>query len=432
MFTYYLDLARRSLRRHWIMSALMVLAIGLGIGASMTMLTVVRVMSGDPLPARSAHLYRPFLNPLPLHFPVKPGQDGPAHAFTWPDAKALLDAHKGTRQAAMAQSYLVARSDVAGIHPKSVTGTFTTRDFFAMFGVPFVAGHAWSTQADANAAPVAVVTRKLAQRLFGTTAAVGKIAHLGKHDFEVVGVVADWHPEPSFYALNPDFDMHDAFFLPLSTAMSAHFHVNQVNGWDVKNMGSLTSPSVSWLNFWVQLDTPAQVTAYRRFLVNYSAQQKSLGRYQRPASDAKLYGLMQWLDHEGLVPGNVMLQTWLALGFLFVCMLNIIALLLAKFLRRRGEISMRRALGAKRRDIFRQLGVEAAAIGLAGGVLGIGIAELGLWSIRQQPNDYAHLAQMDSGMLAATVVLAILVSLLAGLLPAWRACCIAPAMQLKV
>ena len=188
---------------------------------------------------------------------------------------------------------------------------------------------------------------------------------------------------------------------------------------------------MSWLSFWVELDTPAQVRAYRRFLVNYSAQQKALGRYERPASDAKLYGLMQWLHREGLVPGDVMLQTWLALGFLFVCLVNIVALLLAKFLRKSGEISVRRALGARRRDVFRQLGVESALIGLAGGILGIGLAELGLWAVRQRPNDYAHLAQMNGGMLVATVVLAIVVSILAGLLPAWRACRIAPALQLK-
>ena len=50
MFGYYLDLALRSLKRNWIMTALMVVAIGLGIGASMTMITVLHVMDGDPLP----------------------------------------------------------------------------------------------------------------------------------------------------------------------------------------------------------------------------------------------------------------------------------------------------------------------------------------------------------------------------------------------
>ena len=112
-------------------------------------------------------------------------------------------------------------------------------------------------------------------------------------------------------------------------------------------------------------------------------------------------------------------------------MLNIVALLLAKFLRRSGEISVRRALGARRRDIFVQLGVESALVGVAGGALGLAIAQLGLWNIRQRPDDYAHLAQMDVPMLLGTLMLAVAASVLAGLLPAWRACRVAPALQLK-
>jgi putative ABC transport system permease protein len=131
------------------------------------------------------------------------------------------------------------------------------------------------------------------------------------------------------------------------------------------------------------------------------------------------------------VPGDLRLQLWLALGFLGVCMLNIVGLLLAKFLRRSGEISVRRALGARRRDVFLQLGMEAGMVGLAGGTLGLGLAELGLWSVRQRPDGYAHLAQMDSAMLLGTFLLAAVAGLCAGLVPAWRACHIPPALQLK-
>jgi putative ABC transport system permease protein len=140
---------------------------------------------------------------------------------------------------------------------------------------------------------------------------------------------------------------------------------------------------------------------------------------------------MDWLAHKNLVPNDVRLQLWLALGFLFVCMVNIVALLLAKFLRRSGEISVRRALGACKRDIFLQLGIESALIGVAGGVLGLLIAQLGLWSVRHRPDDYAQLATMDTSMLLGTLILAIVASVLAGLLPAWRACRVAPALQLK-
>lgn len=431
MFGYYLDLALRSLMHSKLLSSLMVLAIGLGIGASMTMLTVLNVMSGDPLPGRSAHLYRPFLNPLPLSYEFSPEDigHGPNAALTWPDAKALLEGRHDIKQAAMARGDLVAYSAQTGVPPKPVTGSFTTRDFFALFGVPFVAGGPWSERQGEKAARVVVLTQTLATQLFGSEQALGKVARLGEHDFQVVGVVEDWHPEPLFYAIDATFNTEDRFFLPLETAIRLELDNSWGSGWGEEY--SLTSPTTSWLNFWVKLDTPEQVAAYARFLVNYSAQQKSLGRFERPASNARVFALMPWLHRQGTVPDDVMLQAWLALGFLFVCMLNIIALLLAKFLRRSAAISVRRALGARRRDIFAQFGIESAVIGIAGGLLGIGIAELGLWSVRQRPDDYASLAQMDARMLAATVVLAIVVSILAGLLPAWRACRIAPAIQLK-
>jgi putative ABC transport system permease protein len=98
---------------------------------------------------------------------------------------------------------------------------------------------------------------------------------------------------------------------------------------------------------------------------------------------------MEWLTFKNAVPSDVRLQMWLALGFLGVCLVNTVGLLLAKFLRRSGEIGVRRALGASRGQIFLQCLVEAGAIGVAGGVLGIGLALLGLYAVRQQPVDYA-------------------------------------------
>ena len=56
---------------------------------------------------------------------------------------------------------------------------------------------------------------------------------------------------------------------------------------------------------------------------------------------------------------------------------------------------------------------------------------LGLWAVRQPPSSYAELARLDLSMLLATFVLAIFASLIAGLLPAWRAMQVTPAIQLK-
>ena len=439
VFTYYLSLALQSLRRNPVLTGLMVLAIAVGIGASMTMLTVLHVMTEDPLPGRSAHLYTPHLNPLPLNYKQRGDSPDPADNFTWPDAMALLEAHRAVRQAAMAGGSLLVWPQRTDLQPFFVDGRYTTRDIFAMFGVPFVHGGVW-TAADAQAAArVIVLDESLARKLFGSANPIGQTVELGNNDsapngFRVVGVTRDWAPNPLFYAdaSASFYSDTDRFFLPLSVAVDNKLSINgNISGWSNSNGDKLRDPSTTWLQFWVQLDTPTQVRTYRQFLVDYSGEQKSLGRYQRPPTNAKLYSLMGWLRHENLVPDDVKLQMWLALGFLGVAMLNIMALLLAKFLRRSGEISVRRAMGARKRDIFVQFGIESALVGVAGGLLGLGIAQIGLWSIRQRPDDYAHLAQMDPSMLIGTVVLAIVASVLAGMLPAWRACRVPPALQLK-
>src|SRR5699024_96686 len=131
MLGYYFNLAWRSLRRHWIMTGLMVLALGLGIGASMTMMTVLHVMSGNPLPGRSAQLYVPTLDPRPVSH--NGGVDNTPDGFTWVDAMNLLDAHRARRQAAMDQGSLAIRPARAGLHPFFESGEYVTAEFFAMF-----------------------------------------------------------------------------------------------------------------------------------------------------------------------------------------------------------------------------------------------------------------------------------------------------------
>jgi putative ABC transport system permease protein len=132
-----------------------------------------------------------------------------------------------------------------------------------------------------------------------------------------------------------------------------------------------------------------------------------------------------------VVPSDVRLQTWLAFAFLAICLFNMIGLLLAKFLRRSGEIGVRRALGASRGAVFSQCLVEAGLVGLIGGIGGLGLTLLGLWLIRQQPVAYADLVHLDVAMFAVTFAMALAASLLAGILPAFRASRVAPGLQLK-
>ncbi|HJR15028.1 MAG TPA: ABC transporter permease [Rhodanobacteraceae bacterium] len=433
MFAYYLDLALHSLKRNKVLTALMVLAIAVGIGASMTTFTVLHVLSGDPLPGKSGKLYYPQIDPQDVRG-MMPGTL-PPEQVTLIDGMNLLRAKHADRQALMFGGAVPIRPDSSALDPFYVEARFTSADFFAMFDAPFLYGRGWTGADDDARARDVVITRKLDDKLFNGADSVGHTMQIGDNTFRIVGVLDDWRPNPHFYDLNTgSYNYFEQVFLPLQTALELHFEHNGSNdcwGNGAGGAGGVypSAPCV-WLQFWVELDNPAKAAAYKQFLIHYSEEQKALGRFQR-APNVRLDNLMQWLDYNGVVPSDVRLQAWLAFGFLLVCLLNTVGLMLAKFLRRSGELSVRRALGASRRALFAQLLTESGVIGIAGGAGGLMLAMLGLWMVRHRPSDYAALAHLDPAMLLVTFALAIGASLLAGMLPAWRACNVAPALQLK-
>jgi putative ABC transport system permease protein len=433
MFAYHLDIALRSLKRNKILTALMVLSIAVGIGACMTALTVLHVLSGDPLPGKSSELYYPQIDPQDARG-MMPG-NLPPEQVTRIDGMNLLRAKRADRQALMTGGAVPIQPESSALDPFYVEARYTTSDFFAMFGAPFLHGRGWTAADDEAHARDVVITRKLDDKLFNGADSTGRTLQIGDNTFRITGVLDDWRPNPHFYDLTAGtYNYYEQVFVPLQTALELHFdHNGSTDCWgNGAGGGAAAYPmdSCVWLQFWVELGSPAKATAYRQFLVHYSEEQKALGRFQR-LPNVRLDNLMQWLDYNRVVPSDVRLQAWLAFGFLLVCLVNTVGLMLAKFLRRSGELSVRRALGASRRALFAQLLTESGVVGIAGGAGGLLLALLGLWLVRRRPSDYAALAHLDPAMLLATFMLAVSASLLAGMLPAWRACNVAPALQLK-
>ncbi|MDR7100587.1 putative ABC transport system permease protein [Lysobacter niabensis] len=435
MLGYYFNLALRSFRRNKVLTALMVLAIALGIGAAMTTLTVYHVLSGDPLPGKSQNLYYPQIDPQTRE-EYRPGGDPPGQ-LTRLDAETLLKAKRADRQALMTGGGVAVQPQRAGLLPFAADSRYTSADFFPMFDVPFLYGSGWDAAADEAHARDAVISSSLNEKVFGGGNSVGKTLRLDGTDFRVVGVLAKWRPVPKFYDLNMSrhgYGEAEQVFLPFTTSRDLKLgRSGSMDCFDETSEGmSATDVGApcTWIQFWVQLDTPQKARDYKAFLENYSDQQRAAGRFQRP-NNVQLRDLMGFLRHEKVVPDDVNLQMWLAFGFLLVCLVNTVGLLLAKFMRRSAEIGVRRALGASRSAIFMQCLIEAVSVGLVGGVLGLGLAFLGLWAVRQQPVEHATLAHLDPVMLLTTFALAIVASLFAGALPAWRACQVTPAIQLK-
>lgn len=434
MFLHYLELAARSARASKGLSALMVLALGLGIGACMTTLTVYHVLSGDPIPTKSARLFNVQLDASDMT-DWRAGEE-PVLDLTRFDATALLREKRGRRQAMSSGFNTAVTLPEGDMKPIFSSTRYTSADFFAMFDAPWQYGGGWTAADDEAEARVAVISASLNDKLFGGANSVGREVVVRGQTLRVIGVLRPWKVLPHFWDLTlGSYGETEDFFLPFSTAMAMRMgHWGNMSCWGKGTNGGSPSDlnaSCSWIQYWVELDGPAEEQAFRDYLVHYADAQRAAGRFERP-TNVRLRNVMDWLGAQKVLPADVRLQSWLAFGFLLVCIVNMVGLLLAKTLRRAGEIGVRRALGATRRDIFAQFVVEAGLLGLVGSLLGLVLAQGGLWLVRHSPSEYARLAELDAAMLGLTVALTLAASLLAGLLPAWRAALVTPAVQLKV
>jgi putative ABC transport system permease protein len=433
MFRYYLQLGLRSLRRSPTLTTLMVVGIALGIAATMTSLTVFHLMGSDPIPWKSSRLFHVQLD----NWDPNQGWDdegSPPDQVTHRDAVALMQAARADRQVAMYRISLPIQPVNPEVKPFQALGRATYADFFAMFDTPFEYGGGWQRAQDDGHARVVVLSRETNEKLFGGEDSVGKTVRMNDVDYAVSGVLDEWQPRVKFYDLTSGaLDEAEDFYVPMTTAIefqtssagNNNCWANSEPGWEAY----LESECV-WHQFWVELDRPGKVAAYKTFLDNYVTEQKSLGRFQRPLNN-RLLDVNDWLASQKVVPRDVQIQVWLSFAFLAVCLVNTIGLLLAKFMRKAAEVGLRRALGASKRELFAQHLVEAGVIGISGGALGLVLTGFGLWLVRTLYNGFGTVAHLDWTMTAVTVVLAVVTAVLAGIYPTWRACQIAPATQLK-
>jgi putative ABC transport system permease protein len=438
MLGHYLHLALRTLRRNVVLTALIIAAVGVGIGAYMTVLTVFIAMSGDPIPDQSEKLFVPQIDSAgpSIGPPGPPGSLWLPEQLTYQDATAFMRAQVARRQAAMYAVQFDVTPAVGA--PYSQSGRATYRDFFAMFEVPFAAGAAWSTQDEADRADVVVLGATLAARLFPHRSAMGQTVNLDGRSYQVIGVLQSWNPLPRFYDVNGyAFGMGEQLFIPFTTAIAHQIQsVGRIQcagpqppGWS----GRLAGECI-WMQFWAQLPDATAVRNYGKFLTNYAAEQERLGRFHWKTL-TRLSNVPQWLVIEHVVPDEVRVDALLALGFLAVCLVNAVGLMLARFSARANEFGVRRALGASRTDIFLQCLTETAVVGVLGGILGLALTALGLAANRASLGavaDYAErLSHFDPAVMALTMVIAVGATLCSGLYPTWRTTRIQPAWQIK-
>jgi putative ABC transport system permease protein len=112
---------------------------------------------------------------------------------------------------------------------------------------------------------------------------------------------------------------------------------------------------------------------------------------------------------------------------LFVGGIGIMNIMFVSVVERTREIGVRKAIGAKRRNILLQFLIEAACICLMGGLIGLGIA----WLITLLVTHFLFTAAMSVEIVVIALLVSLFTGLVSGFLPAWRAARMDPVEALR-
>ena len=434
LYRYYLRLALLSIKQTPILSSLTIATIALGIAACAITMTLLYLMSADPIPQKSDILYRVQLDSWDLHqAAIEPNL--PPEDVSWTEANALVAAKQAFRQTASAITWGMVTPENKDTFPFLGVMRVTHADFFPMFATPFLFGGGWDNEADQRGQFVTVISKATNEKVFGGINSVGKVLPMLGKNFTVVGVLDDWHPSPKYYDMAYGaFSDPEEIYLPFILKESLELpHGGITNCWKPPQgdeySAFLTSECTNF-QLWVELRDDNEKSQFEEYLSTYVAQQKRIGRFPRPLNN-KLSNVREWLTYKQVVSFDVRVIFWLSILFLLVCLLNAASLIGAKLSTKTAEIGLRRALGANHHAILLQFLLETVCIGLAGGILGLLLAMLGLQGIKQLYAGYGQLVTLDITLIISIMCLAVVSSIGAAIIPIWQACRPVPAFQLK-
>lgn len=435
MFLYNLKIAVTSLRRNPILTTLLIAGIALGICVSTSFVTLRHLYKQDLLPGKSDRVFFVRLDNWSKTGEYPSGQTIPDQ-IAYRDARGLLRSPIPVRQTPTYITRMFVHPDPKMARPYQPDVRLVFSDFFDMFKLKFRYGGPWTKAADAKPEQVIVIDDETNQKLFAGTNSVGKLVRLEERQFRVVGVLAPYRPPLRLWELmmSPS-GPPEPLYIPFNLAEPLTIWSQGNNsGWKREEIDTFAQNLASerlWLGYWVELpEGSAAKSAYGDWVRSYIDDQQKLGRFER-SDRYQLSTIPELIEEMGLMPAGVTAMSVVSLLFLVVCSLNLVGILLGKFLSRIPEVSVRRALGASRAQIFWQHVIECELIGMIGGVIGIALS-LGILRLIARFMQNGEALHLDGEMLLMAACLSLVAGLLAGVYPAWRVCSVPPAMQLKI
>jgi predicted permease len=393
MLTQDLRFTFRTLRRDAAFAVFAILIVGIGIGASCTIFSVVNALLLRPLP---------FANPSSLVWLVNhPGAQGDMSGQTT-QVDYLLDLRQRSRSfsdlAAYFAFYGIGDSDLMGRgEPERLTNIPVTQNFFPLLGVQPLLGRNFTADESSGHGPGAVIlTYGLWRNRFACNPAIiGQSINLGGKLSTVVGVLPESFDFGGVFVPGTHVDLFSPF--PL---------IDATNRWGntLAIVGRL-KPGVT--------------------LAAAQAETTVLGAEIQKEHPERNYfegGVSLLSTHVSgrIRPALILLACAISVVMLIVCA-NLSNLLLARGASRQKEIAVRSALGATKPRLVRQMLTESVVLSSAGAALGLVLAFAGTRTLSHLSGTTIPMlgsVHIDGATLAFTLAAAIFTGLFFGLVPA--------------
>jgi putative ABC transport system permease protein len=300
---------------------------------------------------------------------------------------------------------------------EQVVGQYASGNYHALVGVPMALGRGFADESDfaPGTSPIAVISDSYWQRRYRSSPAViGSSIVVGGHTVTIVGVTA-----AGFEGLQPGRSIEITLPLSIRVQDEPDF-TTSLDSWTNMPLVARLRPGVS-----ASAAEPVVHTAFRDHMATpgIGFGRTRDGRFLLTAAVVPAARGADLLRRE-YEPALRLLTAIVAIVLLIACV-NVANLFLARGRARATEIAMRLAIGASRWRVVRQLLAEAMMVAAGGGLIGFAAAG---WAtryvavlLRESQRPIVIDAQPDAGVLAFTLAVAGLTTLVFGLAPALRA-----------
>lgn len=399
-------LSRKALWRHRTRTLLALSATAAGVASVLVMVAIGEGVRRDVV-ARLQAVGRNILvvNAAPAERRAGRGsvRGATVETLTVRDAQALADQSGFVLRVAPSQD--VAKQVTHLDRSTTATIRGTTPEYEQIRSFSTATGRFFTIEENRAGLRVAVLGSQVAERLFPDADPVGQVVRIGRVPFAIVGVLV-----AKGLSVSGSADEDNQVVVPIKAALRRLFNVDYLR------------------MIYIEVSNPALMDEAAAEAAVILRERHRLSRYGRP-DDFAIQNQRVIIEAE-LATVSSFRRMIVGMGSmaLLVGGVGILSIMLLSVRERRSEIGLRIAVGARRRDIWLQFLVEAIALAVAGGLVGLVIGLGSTWMVSAW-TEWNAVLTWTSIFVAVSAALAI--GIVSGVYPAFRAAALQPVDALR-